>query len=647
MTEKGKNQEEPVAQLTLQVSDTEVEEISLYPGDNISEIINEFSQFYSLEKNISDMIKDELKRQLDMNDSVEIDGRGEISWSSEQEKSENGDFFKKKIFKKKKKKQSRREESFSFGGDVGYADINLKKKKLKEKKKGKNKNNRLERKKETKKQKNSSNPYEKLLKNNSKKNSEKNNFSKSKQEEEEINPYEKLIRMVSRNPQKSQISESKKSQNSEETDLKEETETNIESVEMMNFLTKMPSDNEENTAEDLEAFLLQSKNIEDESVTDASLAEIYECLQEKFKGKGNFQKSSSSSYHSRLGRISSKVYQKVDREKIKEKVKKKHNLKKSTENEKYEKFEKLNKTKDHKVKAFRTVERLLKYGKEKQERMKEISLKREEELRNIEEKEVLTKPKIGKNSIKISKKNSRNKCYKTIHDKLFYNGIEGIKISEEKREIEFSKLCPFYPNVEKFTNSGTIDDTKGGNENLKFFENQRFETVTKKTANEIYLRFMQDKQLNDDKIEIIRKFESNYDKETGQKLFKPKINKKKKFTKSQKIIKKKPKLEIKDLKSFITKCRQIFEFLDIDNEELIFANKTNLSNFHPKTVKLLTPLILQIFIEENNGNSPSMDFPLFYKMIREGELESEVNRIFDVLMGEKWRRPGKRPPFRV
>lgn len=129
----------------------------------------------------------------------------------------------------------------------------------------------------------------------------------------------------------------------------------------------------------------------------------------------------------------------------------------------------------------------------------------------------------------MSKKNSRNKCYKTIHDKLFYKGIEEMKNLEEKCEIEFSKIYPFYPNK----NRSSLQNIPKV-ENVKILENQKSEIImTQKAANEIYNRFKEENQLKEEKLQIIRKFESKYDKETGQKLYKPKINKKIKIPKKK------------------------------------------------------------------------------------------------------------------
>lgn len=94
---------DPLAQITLQISENKSEQISLFPGDNINKIINDFSKNYSLEKTVSELIKEELVRQLMQNDFVAIDNSGVIKWS-EDDKIESGDFLATKIYKKSRKK---------------------------------------------------------------------------------------------------------------------------------------------------------------------------------------------------------------------------------------------------------------------------------------------------------------------------------------------------------------------------------------------------------------------------------------------------------------------------------------------------------------------------------------------------------------
>lgn len=592
----------PLACLTLQLADNKSEEITLYTGDNINRVINLFSEKHYLDSELASAIKEELKNQLSLNVDIYIDNSG--------------------FLKEKNTKESNliKDSGFTFNNKNhsngnSYYEMNMKKKQKmnesqKSKKRGKtnqkkgsfsqNKGMKTQDNEQTT-QKNHSgnlNPYEALL--NKLNNNDKNeNILKgiSEKEEEGINPYERLIKLMSPG----------------------ENKKNISSGEPFLYKTSSISKN-------------KNEFISQEEQSDASLAEIYECLQENLNNcnkEKNLNLKRNSKGSRKNEKIKPKVYNKVNKEEIRKKLIKKFNLQEEEGESNKSKTRTTSQISRRRSRSRNenVVDRLIKYGENRKSRIMEEGKKRREELEKSEVRELSCKPKLSQKTLEISKKNNKNYNYKSIHEKLFYKGLEEMRIHQEKLEIEFSKIHPFHPNLEKKEeilkkNSGIM----------------KIETVTSKSAKETYNRLMTHQQLKEEKLNLIRKLEGNYDKETGQKLFKPKISKK-----NISSFLNKP---VKNCDEFIRKCRQIFEFLDIDNEELIFANKTNLGNFHPKTIRLLTPLILEIFLDDD---LVSMDFPLFYKMIREGRLEKEVEKIFDVLNSQNWNNKKNEkimPPFK-
>lgn len=224
-----------------------------------------------------------------------------------------------------------------------------------------------------------SNPYEHLLK--------RAHLKSSKEEEklieEEINPYENLMKVMSNQPSKISLV-----QNTNQESESEPSPIQFKKVDLKNFSeesnpTKISSPN-------VEFPMLRNRNFEDESQTDLSLAEIYECLHENFKGRT--PKKSSKSQR-RFRDVTPKVYNKVNKEKIKEKVIKKHNLdSKKEESESKLRSSKRSRTiEKSRENRIEVVERLLKYGEENKAKK---SLKMEKkERRNFKERRRRIVPK--------------------------------------------------------------------------------------------------------------------------------------------------------------------------------------------------------------------------------------------------------------
>ena len=242
------------------------------------------------------------------------------------------------------------------------------------------------------------------------------------------------------------------------------------------------------------------------------------------------------------------------------------------------------------------------------------------------QKKLFEKPVLNSKSQEINKKLNKGN-YSGVHDRLFYKGIEQKNLKAEKSSIEFTKRHPFSPNIAK-----------------KMMDKHNTSTITKKTAEEMFKRFMQKNEFKEGKLKIIRKIENRYDPKNGQKLYQPKISKRKFL--EQKVELKSQKFFVKDCEEFIKKCRQIFEFLDDENEGLVYVRKVNSKVIHRKTVALLTPILIQLLSEEHSGNS-GVNFPMFYKMIRDADLEEQVEKVFDVISSQPLMRAKRKPPFRI
>lgn len=83
----------------------------------------------------------------------------------------------------------------------------------------------------------------------------------------------------------------------------------------------------------------------------------------------------------------------------------------------------------------------------------------------------------------------------------------------------------------------------------------------------------------------------------------------------------------------MTKCRQIFEFMDVEGDSAVYSSKLTSKKVHPNTFKLLNCILVSI-ISYENMEGPGLPFPLFYKMIRENQLEEEIVEIFHVIQAQ-------------
>lgn len=218
----------------------------------------------------------------------------------------------------------------------------------------------------------------------------------------------------------------------------------------------------------------------------------------------------------------------------------------------------------------------------------------------------------------------------------------------EKAESEFKKYYPFTPNSQVHPQeSKTHSRSRSLNRDSRkvsrsrsaaSVQRNRNEHLTPKESERIYQRLMQQEKLKQVKLNKIREIQSSYDVETGQKLYTPKIQS---ISDQQEIIQRfrsKPDIRteqyfVKNCTEFMTKCRQIFDFLDIDKDSAIYSSKLTIKRIHPNTFKLINCILVSI-IQYENMEGPGLSFPLFYKMIRENKLEEEIMEIFFVIQAQ-------------
>jgi hypothetical protein len=683
--------EEPLAQVTFTVREGKEETINLFKGDDMERILDKFCRKYHIRRNIREVLEDELVSQLKENgvdlsllSCEEESNRDEnVRVNGNQESFCSGDL---EVALGRRKKQKLRKRKRQFEGE-GYAEINMRKKRKQQKMKVSKKIvhgvSQLE---EEVGEISEASLYRKLV--------EYENLNSPVGQELEMltdsdddslnrntegssnNPFAKLLDKISvttrfedeENLSKISIKDPETTNSQTEIHYYHQLLKSKEPEDLTNFELKIqntdllnspPSNNlhpqtslqkeSENSLNAFELLLNQKANefeksekslklpskSESQTDHDDSLAEIYECLQREYtkkiqnspqKNPAKIRKKLSSK--KKYSDIKPRLYEPRDQEKIRQEVIKKHNLQKEEETEPKTSHNTTRANRTYNPDTTKVEDRLLEYGKNRTKKIlkKKISLKKKD-LQKLKSNLTL-KPALNDRTLELSSRIDRGN-FDDIHKRLFYKGIESMKLREEKNQLEFAKKYPFVPNIEK---------------NRKKVNEQ----IGPKEAEKMYQRFMKDEEIKNSKREIIKSFHENYDVETGQKLFKPKISKGdfRKKCKLDNVELKSQEYFVKDCEEFIKKCRQIFDFLDQDKEEMLYPRILNPSQMHERTVTLLSPILLQMISEDFRGNE-SMDFPMFYKMIRENELDDEVVKIFEVIKSQPLKRSFSRPTFKV
>ena len=94
----------------------------------------------------------------------------------------------------------------------------------------------------------------------------------------------------------------------------------------------------------------------------------------------------------------------------------------------------------------------------------------------------------------------------------------------------------------------------------------------------------------------MRKHSSNYDLKTGQKLYEPRITPIEISKKNIEDMRSRPSLKtqayfIKEGLKFVEMCQQIFDFLCLDDEAVVYTQKLTDKDIHPTVAKLLGPIL--------------------------------------------------------
>jgi len=229
--------------------------------------------------------------------------------------------------------------------------------------------------------------------------------------------------------------------------------------------------------------------------------------------------------------------------------------------------------------------------------------------------ELRQKPLINPNSRNLYHKiNSGN--FDSVHERLFYKGIEALKKKEEKSQVEFDRSHPFRPQTGKQSPPPLV--TRDHIDKLVY-------TYKEKEIIQARKKYVTD----------------NFDPLDGKRLYSPRV------TRSPGI---KHAVPLKDLteasqqnKQYLQELRQIFDFLDKGYEGFVYAQKIDYENIHPDLADLLQD-ILQAVAQANR----KLSFADFHELIQKNKLERIVQGIFDCLLKQPLINPKKLKdqPFR-
>ena len=270
-------------------------------------------------------------------------------------------------------------------------------------------------------------------------------------------------------------------------------------------------------------------------------------------------------------------------------------------------------------------------GKKYMERKKKTEKLKEE----MELEKCPFKPNISKSS-QILLENQRNKSpYKNIHEKLYKGGIEEENQREIWRQRNFNLYYPFQPNVYKEETNVSILRREGQEEFINRLVN------SKKVREQNYQNL---------KIKDLAEF----DKKTGQELFKPVITKdqyylnvkskeneeyedlrqeikqnlkmkeknKKKEKEKEKINKSENVIKLEKIKKEDQKTkllREIFNLMDDDKDRYISSKHIDISEIDPYFLE-----IIQDILYEMEEKKQKLDFETFLTRIKEYGFEKRV-----------------------
>lgn len=153
--------------------------------------------------------------------------------------------------------------------------------------------------------------------------------------------------------------------------------------------------------------------------------------------------------------------------------------------------------------------------------------------------------------------------------------------------------------------------------------------------------------MRQERLKLNRRYLELYDPNNQQILYKPKITKEipEAVLNTVSPTLKAEEFFVKEGKEFYKKCKEIFNFLDKEEDGFVFMEKINLKKIHKSFLPMLTPIYCEII----RVGEP-LDFCKFYKMIIDeklGEYVEEMFLAFDVNLN-RWRSKSSntRKPFR-
>ena len=229
--------------------------------------------------------------------------------------------------------------------------------------------------------------------------------------------------------------------------------------------------------------------------------------------------------------------------------------------------------------------------------------------------ELRPKPEINPKSRDLFQKLNTG-SHDTVHERLFYKGIEAQKKKEEKLQVEFDRSHPFRPRTGRQSPPPLV--TRDNIDRMVYVYREKEIIQARK------------KYITD-----------NFDPVDGKKLFSPRVSR------SPGVV---HRLPLKDLteatkqnKQYLQELRQIFDFLDKGHENCLHAQKIDFENIHPDLADLLQD-ILQAVLQAKK----KLSFADFHELIQQHKLERVVQGIFDCLNRQPLINPKKLKdqPFR-
>jgi len=252
-----------------------------------------------------------------------------------------------------------------------------------------------------------------------------------------------------------------------------------------------------------------------------------------------------------------------------------------------------------KLNSSKVEDRLIQYGIKTKEKHEQLLLEKQQQILEKENSETSQAP--------AAKKTKKDKdTYTRLYE-------EGMRKEKEKIEVQnerFKKLYPFSPAISNSTKK---------------------DKLTKIDIEKQVERLLNSRLEIEEKTNKKRKDAENFDPETKQKLFTPKLNPRRETL----LGCDQPHIDfyVHDSTEFFKKTRELFDFLDQEKDGFVFIDKLNMSSIHHNCLTLVTPIVLQLIREKR-----PLSFEGFYVMIKTSKLERVVEEIFEAIEAQNKRK---------